>query len=112
MAHTTTVTAATAVAIADRINAEFQAGTLTTVNGREPASRYGATVATAWQNGTVSVSVRGRATGAPYCGPGQEWVHTHCESVWLQVGPGQQQDDNLGWFAAVVPVIALGVFLV
>jgi hypothetical protein len=51
-------------------------------------------------------------TGTPYCGPGQEWVHTHCESVWLQVGPGQQQDDNLGWFAAVVPVIALGVFLV
>jgi hypothetical protein len=63
MAHTTTVTAATAVATADRINAEFQAGTLTTVNGREPASRYGATVATAWQNGTVSVSVRGRAKG-------------------------------------------------
>jgi hypothetical protein len=63
MAHTTTVTAATAVAIADRINAEFHAGTLTTVNGREPASRYGTTVATAWQNGTVSVSVRGRAKG-------------------------------------------------
>jgi hypothetical protein len=66
MAHPTTAvtnTAATAVTIADRINAEFHAGTLTTVNGRELASRYGTTVAKAWQNGTVSVTVRGRTKG-------------------------------------------------
>jgi hypothetical protein len=48
----------------------------------------------------------------PYCGPGQRWENGHCRSVMLQVGPGQQESDNLGWFSAIVPVIALGVFLV
>jgi hypothetical protein len=61
--NTTTVTAATATAIADQINAAFQAGTLTTVNGGTLASRYGTAVATSWQNGTVSVTVHGRTKG-------------------------------------------------
>lgn len=45
--------------------------------------------------------------GTPYCGPGQEWIHDHCESTQLQVDPGQQQSDDRGWFVAVIPAVAL-----
>jgi hypothetical protein len=58
---TATVTPYNAVELADRINAGYDAGTLTTVNGHALASRNGLhRVAKSWGNGTVSVTVRGR----------------------------------------------------
>ena len=73
-----TITTANAQATADALNAAFAAGTLHTVNGREVTSAYGTKVATAWQNGTVSVTVKGRAkrtTGTVYVKAGQD-LHT------------------------------------
>lgn len=64
MTTTRTVTARTAVTLADELNALYAAGNLATVNGREVLSHYfGAAVARSWQNGTVSVRVRARAKG-------------------------------------------------
>jgi hypothetical protein len=54
------VTAATSMQLADDLNAAFAAGELSAVNGSEVVSRFGQPVARAWQNGTVSVTVRGR----------------------------------------------------
>jgi hypothetical protein len=48
---------------------------------------------------------------APYCGPGLEWVHGTCESIWLQVGPGQQQSDDGAWYFALLPFLALGALV-
>lgn len=63
MTTTRTVTARTAVALADELNALYAAGNLTTVNGREVLSQHSSTIARSWQNGTVSVRVRARAKG-------------------------------------------------
>jgi hypothetical protein len=54
------VTDRNATKIADEINARFNAGELTVVNGYELKSRFGSPVARSWQNGTVSVTVAGR----------------------------------------------------
>lgn len=56
-----TVTARTAVQLADEVNAAFAAGKITTVNGRKITTQYGRKAANAWLNGTVSVTVEGRS---------------------------------------------------
>jgi hypothetical protein len=58
-----TVTDRNATQIADETNARFAAGELTIVNGYELKSRFGSPVARAWQNGTVSITVKGRGKG-------------------------------------------------
>lgn len=60
---TVQITARSAQATADEINEMFSAGAVTMAGGRELVSRHGQPVATAWQNGTVSVTVRGRERG-------------------------------------------------
>jgi hypothetical protein len=61
MTTTHAITARTATAVADQINADFAAGRITTAGGDKLASRYGQPVARAWQNGTVSVTVKARS---------------------------------------------------
>lgn len=46
--------------------------------------------------------------GTPYCGPGRRWEHGHCRSKWLQVAPSHRLHNGQGWFAALVPLLALG----
>ena len=58
-----TVTAHNALATAQELNDMFEHGSLTMVNGREVVSKYGHAPANSWQNGTVSVSVKGRTKG-------------------------------------------------
>jgi len=50
-------------AIVDQVNNAFYHGIVTEVNGYELVSRFGSPVARAWQNGTVSFTVRGRTRG-------------------------------------------------
>jgi hypothetical protein len=58
-----TITARTATTIADAINADFAAGRISTVNGRELVTAWGKAPAVSWQNGSVSVTVKGRTKG-------------------------------------------------
>lgn len=74
------VTEANAVQIADDINAAFAAGECWGVNGREAKSAWGQPIARSWQNGTVSVTVKGRekrTTGTVYVKVGQR-LRAHC----------------------------------
>lgn len=62
MKLTVNVTAYNGAALADMINFDFKNGDTATVNGETLVSRHGQPVARAWQNGTVSVTVKARTT--------------------------------------------------